>query len=178
MTPIILRPEGPFDFISKWKEPAWKAQGVYLWTIPFRGAYLASYAGQTCGKSTNFDTRIWREYDKHWRGGDDRPVDIEAYKLGKRNELESRPEGHLLRELEQLTPLIRLWLMPLTGEAECDQAERWLVAQFCKHGMTRQFLANCNPDRYRPDTSWAVSFDAPETCKVFGLNWPCEEVMP
>jgi hypothetical protein len=32
--------------------------------------------------------------------------------------------------------------MPLETQEQCDQAERWLVAELCKHPMTRQFLAN------------------------------------
>ena len=69
-------------------------------------------------------------------------------------------------------PLYRLWLMPLEAQDQCDQAERWLVAELCKDPVTRQFLANRNPERYRPDPNWPVEIDAPPTFRVIGLTAP------
>src|SRR5207237_270089 len=133
--------------------PVWKRCGVYLWSIPYRGAFLASYPGQCRGAGRNFDRRIWEEY-KWWKKGCDHALDIEQYKMGRRCEIGSYPAGHLERELSELTPILRLWLMPLDVEEEFDQAERWLVAELCKTALTRQFLANRNPESYKPDPSW------------------------
>jgi hypothetical protein len=100
-------------------------------------------------------------------------VDIEQWKLGVRVELpKPPPPGHTQREIAELSPLIRLWLMPLHSQDECDQAERWLVAELCKHPLTRQFLANRDPEEYRPDPNWPVRIDAPPSFCVFGLTVP------
>ncbi len=170
MLMLVLRPQPqPFNFIDKWSDPLWKRCGVYLWTIEYRGAYLASYAGQCFKGGSNFDIRIWQEL-KWWKSGQDWPVDIEQYKQGRRVELAMRPEGHTTREFAELMPLFRIWLMALDTKSECDQAERWLVAQLCKHPLTRQFLANRTPERYQPDPNWCVQFDAPASFRVFGLT--------
>ena len=173
MEPLILRPHPePFNFIDKWSHPLWKQRGVYLWSIAHSGAYLASYAGQCVNGGSNFDVRIWQEF-KWWKSGQDWPVDIEKWKRGVRVELSKPPPmGHTEREIAELTPLIRLWLMPLNTKEECDQSERWLVAELCKHPLTRQFLANRNPDRYRPDRNWPVEIEAPQSFRVIGLTSP------
>jgi hypothetical protein len=64
--------------------------------------------------------------------------------------------------------------MPLQTRAECTQAERWLVAELCKHPLTRQFLANRKPEskRYRPDPTWPVRIEAPPSFRVVGLTAP------
>ena len=60
MQPLILRPHAaPFNFIDKWSHPLWKKCGVYLWSIEYRGAYLANYAGPSFKGGSNFDVRIW-----------------------------------------------------------------------------------------------------------------------
>jgi hypothetical protein len=173
MEPLILRPHPePFNFIDKWSHPLWKRCGVYLWSIEHRGAYLASYPGQCFGTTRNFDCRIWEEF-KWWKSGQDWPVDIEQYKRGVRIELpKPPPPGHTEREVGELMPLIRLWLMPLQTKDECDQAENWLVAELCKHPLTRQFLANRKPERYRPDSSWPVRIEASQSFRVLGLTVP------
>lgn len=171
-TPLVLRPHcEPFNFVDKWSHPLWKRQGVYLWSIEHQGVYLASYVGQTSGSSSNFDRRIWQEFN-WWKSGRDYPVDIEEYKAGRRRELAVRPDGHLERELAELKPILRLWLMPLESKAECDQAERWLVAELCKDAVARQFLANRNPERYQPDPRWPVQIQAGPTFRIIGLTIP------
>ena len=177
MAPLILRPNpDPFNFIDKWRDPIWKRPGVYLWSIEHGNAHLVSYAGQTFRGSSNFETRIWQEFT-WWKSGKDWPVDIEQWKRGVRVELpRPAPAGHATREIEVLSPLIRLWLMPLDTQPQCDQAERWLVAELCKHSITRQFLANRNPQRYRPDPCWPVRVEAPPSFRVFGLTVPATTV--
>jgi len=175
MEPLVLRPNPePYNFIDKWRDPLWKRCGVYLWSIEHRDGYLASYAGQCFGGSTNFEIRIGQEF-KWWKSGKDRPVDIDQWKRGVRVELPMPPPpGHTAREIVELKPLIRLWLIPLATQVECNQAERWLVAELCKHPMTRQFLSNQKPEsgRYRPDLTWPVRIDAPSSFQIFGLTAP------
>lgn len=167
---IVLRPhDQPFDFQHKWSHPLWKRCGVYLWTIDYRGAYLASYAGMTFGGTQNFDGRIWQEY-KHWKAGKDYPVDIEAYLSGRRVELASPPQGHLERELAAITPALRWWLMPLDSAEDCAQAEKWLVHRLCGDEVSRQFLANRNPGSYVPDPAREVVIEAPPSFRVVGLT--------
>jgi hypothetical protein len=62
--------------------------------------------------------------------------------------------------------------MPLSTQAECDQAKRWLVTKLCKHPLTRQFMANRNAERHRPDPNWPVRMDAPSSFRVIGLTTP------
>jgi hypothetical protein len=62
--------------------------------------------------------------------------------------------------------------MPLATQEECDQAERWLVAELCKHRVTTQFLANRNAQRYRPDQTWPVLLDAPPSFRIYGSTIP------
>jgi hypothetical protein len=126
VAPLILRPHPePFKFTDNWGHPHWKRRGVYLWSVEHRGAYLASYAGQCFKGRSNFDVRLWQEFN-WWVSGQDWPVDIAQWKLGVRVELPQRPPGHTEREVAELKALIRLWLMPLKTQAECNQAERWL----------------------------------------------------
>ena len=173
MEPLVLLPNAePFNFTSKWRDPLWKRRGVYLWSIEHGDGYLASYVGQCFKGSSNFDMRIWQEF-KWWKSGQDWPVNIDQWKQGVRIELpKPPPEGHTAREVAELSPLLRLWLMPLATQKECDQAERWLVAELCKHPVTRQFLANRNPERYRPDPTWTVRIDAPQSFCIYGLTVP------
>jgi hypothetical protein len=170
---LVLRPNAePFNFTNKWRDPLWKQRGVYLWSIEHGDAYLASYAGQCFKGSSNFGIRISQEF-MWWKSGQDWPVDIEQWKRGVRVELpKPPPSGHTAHEVAELSPLIRLWLMPLATQDECNQAERWLVAALCKHPVTRQFLANRNPERYGPDPTWPVRIDAPPSFRVFGLTAP------
>jgi hypothetical protein len=170
IAPIVLRPHvEPLNFIDKWSHPVWKRCGVYLWSIDYRGAFLVSYVGKTFGSSTNFEKRIWREY-KRWRQGNEDPVDIEAYIAGRRHELSSPSGGHLQRELSELLPILRLWLMPLDNSAECHQAERWIVAQLCQDAVSRQFLVNRKPHTYRPDPRWPVRIEATPAFRIVGLT--------
>ncbi len=149
---------------------------MYLWSIEHRGAYLASYPGQCVKGASNFDKRIWQEF-KWWESGKDCPVDIEKWKRGERIELpKPPPPGHTEREVAELKPLIRLWLMPLQTQDECNQAEKWLVADLCKHPLTRQFLANRNPEGYRPDSTWPVRIEAPASFRLIGLTVPATAI--
>ena len=108
-----------------------------------------------------------------WESGQDWPVDVEQWKRGVRVEIPKRPPaGHIQRELAELMPLIHLWLLPLSTQDECNQAERWLVAELCKHPLTRQFLANRRPERYRPAPAWPVQVDGPPSFAVIGLTVP------
>lgn len=175
MDPLVLRPcPEPFTFTEKWVDSYWNQRGVYIWTIEHRGSYLASYAGQCFRGGSNFDSRIWQEY-RWWKSGEDWPVDVDQYKQGVRVEL-PKPQSseHTEREVSELAPLFRLWLIPLLTQDECNQAERWVVAQLCNHPITRQFLANRNPEGYRPLPDWPVQIDASPAFRVLGLNVPVE----
>ena len=169
LEPIVLRPNGPFNFVDKWSDPIWRRCGIYLWTIEYRNAYLASYVGKVFGSSRDFDCRIWEEF-KRWKRGGDRPVDVAAWKGGRRRELLSTSDEHLQQELVELAPLVRLWLMPLHSDATCVQAERWVVAELCKDPVSRQFLSNCNPESYRPDPGQHVRLEAPPEFRVISLT--------
>ena len=171
MEPLVLQPDPqPYNFIDKWCEPIWKQRGVYLWSMEHQDAYLVSYVGQTFKGKSNFETRIWQEF-KWWKSGQDWPVDIEKWKCGVRIELpKPQPAEHTEREIEELMPLIRLGFIPLETQAECNQAERWLVAELCKHALTRQFLANRNPKRYAPDPDWPVQVEPSPSFQIIGLT--------
>jgi hypothetical protein len=176
--PIILRPQPePFNFTDKWNDPLWRKCGVYLWSVHYPTCFLTSYVGRTFGKSTNFSKRIWQEHNR-WRKGKDYAVDIEKYKVGLRCELSVRPEGHLATELAELLPVQRLWLFELPTKAECIQVERWVVNQLCKTPLTRQFLANRQPDgkRYQPDPGWPVRIDDSPAFRIAGLTLSCSQV--
>lgn len=168
--PIVLRPhDEPFNFLDRWTHPVWQLCGVYLWSIPYCGAHLVGYVGQVFGRSRCFETRIWEEL-KRWEQGKDHAVDIDEFMKGRRRELSERPDGHLRRELAELKRVLRLWLMPLSTNAQCNQAERWLVAQLCKDPVTRQFLGNRNPGRYCPNPQWEVQIQAPASFQIVGLT--------
>lgn len=120
MKQLILRPHPePFDFTAKWSQPIWNQGGIYLWSIRHQNGYLVSYVGQT----TFFSRRIWDQEYKRWKKGLDVHVDIDQWKAGRRIELHNSPAGHIQREIKELTPLIRLWLIPLNVVEEYTPAE-------------------------------------------------------
>lgn len=159
----------PFNFIDKWSEPVWKKCGVYLWSIPFRGVYLASYVGKTWGSSTNFDARIWAEY-KRWKSGLDYPIDVSAYLKGTRVELACHTPGSVERELAELEPHLRLWLIPILDEQSTALLEKWMVWKLVQDPVAGPFLANKNTAAYRPDFTIPVEFDASPQFQIVGLN--------
>src|SRR4051812_46849022 len=77
-------------FSTAWTIPERRLNGVYLWCIEYEDAFLVNYVGKTFSKS-GFEGRLWTEF-KDWQAGlYCKPVDIAAFKQGKRVILEEYP---------------------------------------------------------------------------------------
>ena len=158
---VVAIPMGDFDlcclpqpytfvpvrgFQELWYAPERERQGVYLWTVEYENGFLINYVGKTAGKkpgSRNFGLRLCEEFC-YWKLGHDKPVDIEAFKRRRRVQLKRRPVGHTEREIAELAPMYRIWLIPLEQDTDCCQVEDTLVDTL-RRSQNRdafQFLGN------------------------------------
>ncbi len=152
-----------------WSVPDRKLCGVYLWCIEYHGYYLVNYVGKTSGQR-GFEGRLWDEL-RFWRDGCKwKPVDLEAFKAGKRILLPMAPPNGLKRELEELEPLYRILLAPLPRASDCPRVENEIVFRLCADDATSQFLCNDKPKKYPHDP--AVEVIAKEEPKIIGLTVP------
>jgi hypothetical protein len=105
-----------------WDAPELKDCGIYLWCIEYQGAYLVYYVGKTTGKR-GFEGRLWTEL-RDWRGGRCWiPVDLEAFKIGKRIVMPHISPNQLKNQLEALEPLYRIILAPILEKSDCLKVE-------------------------------------------------------
>jgi hypothetical protein len=165
--PYTFRPVQNFQQI--WNVPDRKLFGVYLWCIEHHGHYLVNYIGKTSDQR-GFEGRLWDEL-LYWRNGCKWvPVDLEAFKAGKRIVLPVVPPNGVKRELEELEPIYRILLIPLVRPSDCPRVENEIVFRLHADGATSQFLCNCNPERYPHDP--AVEIVVKEEPKIIGLTVP------
>jgi hypothetical protein len=152
-----------------WQHPCCKRIGVYLWCIEYESKWLVNYVGKASG-ATGFDGRLSTEF-KDWKAGRySEPVDIDAFKRGRRTILE-RYEGWVNHQLAELAPLYRVFLAPLETDADCRQVENTIVHLLRRDRSTLLFLANQNPTKgYRPKPIPIVRFA--QTPAIIGLTAP------
>jgi hypothetical protein len=165
--PFTFRPVQHLQQI--WNVPDRKLCGVYLWCIEYHGCYLVNYVGKTADQR-GFEGRLWDEL-RFWRDGCKwKPVDLEAFKVGRRTLLRVAPPNGLQRELEELEPLYRILLASLARAADCPRVENEIVFRLHADEATSQFLCNDKPERYPHDP--AVEIIAAEEPKIIGLTVP------
>lgn len=172
--PVTFAPE-PYTFCAVqglrqvWGAPERKSWGVYLWCVEYHGAYLVNYVGKTTDRR-GFEGRLWDEL-RYWRDGCSwKPVDLEAFKLGRRVPLPIAPPNQLRRELEELEPLYRILLAPIPEKLNCPRVESEIVHRLRENEATSQFLCNDRHKRYPHDP--AVEILPPANPPIIGLTVP------
>ena len=175
-TSVVFAPE-PYTFRDVrgyqkvWSAPERKCCGVYLWCIEYRGAYLVNYVGKTTGKY-GFDGRLWKEL-KDWRAGLCwRPVDVEAWKVGRRVLLQDAPPNQLARQLAEFEPLYRILLAPITEASDCFRVENEIVHRLRANDAVFQFLCNGDKDWAKYPHEPTVEISATGNPPIIGLTAP------
>ncbi len=157
-----------------WHAPERKSWGVYLWCIEYHGEYLVNYVGKTTS-SGGFENRLWTEL-RDWRNGRYwTPVDLEAFKNGKRILLPNPPPNHrqivLDLHLKEIEPLCRILLAPIREKSNCRRVENEIVHRLRAHGAAFQFLSNLDKHTKYPHDP-AVEIPSPGNPPIIGLTAP------
>jgi hypothetical protein len=168
-TPYTLAPLS--GMIQVWKAPEASKKGVYLWCLEYKDAFLVNYVGQTSCRE-GFAGRLYKEDMDYQMGYYIDTVHVEDWKRGVRRVISHGiTPARLKIEMSDIRPLIRIFLLPLEGDAsEIRSVESTLVNRLRPCHATFQFLANGDKQRaYRTSIDVEFNKDCP---RLIGLTAP------